>query len=1049
MLTMRSIRILVALAALASIVPVAAQQGPTVDPGLYSGMRWRNVGPARGGRSIAAEGSDARPNEYWFGATGGGAWKTTDGGTTWNPMTDGKITTSSIGAVGICPSNPDVVYIGSGEADIRGNIMMGDGAYKTSDGGKTWNAIGLKDSQVIAKIRLHPSNTCDTALAAVLGHGFGTNDERGVFKTTDGGKTWKRTLFRDNKTGAVELVYDPKNANVVYTALWESQRSPWGMSSGGPGSGLFKSTDGGDTWSEITKNAGLPAGMWGKVGLSVSGADSNRVYALIENEPDGGLYVSDDAGASWKKINDSRNIRQRAFYYTRVYADPKVKDTVWILNVNIYKSTDAGKTLTNVRVPHGDNHDMWIAPGDSNRMIEANDGGANVSVNGGQTWTDQDYPTAQFYHVFLTAHIPYQICGAQQDNSTACMSSQAGSFGQDTYYYDVGGGESGYIAPDPLDENVYYAGSYGGLLTRYDRRTGQQRNINIWPDNPMGYGSEGITERFQWTFPIIFSPVDKKTIYASSQSIWKTTNAGQSWTKISPDLSRHDPKTMGPSGGPITKDNTGVETYGVVFTIAPTPQDINTIWAGSDDGLIHVTRNGGQSWENITPKDLPEFARISLIEASPHTLGTAYVAANRYQMDDQKPYVYKTTDYGKTWTKIVNGVKDTHFARQVREDIKRKGLLYLGTENGIYVSFDDGANWQPLQLNLPDTSIQGIQVADRDLVIATHGRSFWILDNIGVLRQATPTLTNENLHLFDPVDPQRGLDRNIAIDYYLKNDQDSVTIEFVDAQGNVVRSFTGDAKPPAANPDGDGGGFFGGPPARVGVKKGMNRFTWDMRYEGATVFPGMIMWAANPARGPLAPPADFTVRVTAGGETKSQGFTIGIDKRLEGSVTAADLAEQFKLATDIRNKVTEANSAVIQIRSIRDQVNQALEKVPERKKKEVQALADSLLKPIAVVEEEVYNTKLRSGQDPLNFPIRLNNKIAALQGVVESSDDKPTDQTYVVFKELSAKLDAQMQKLQQSLKTDLPRLNAALKREKIGEVDPNKKPAPPAPPKPQ
>jgi len=1039
-------RLLPAVVALVWMVPVAAQQGTTVDPSLYSGMRWRNVGPARGGRSIAAEGSDARPNEYWFGATGGGAWKSTDGGTTWNPMTDGKITMSSVGSVGICPSNPDVVYIGGGESDIRGNIMMGDGAYKTGDGGKTWTAAGLKDSQVIAKLRLHPSNTCDVVLAAVMGHGFGSSDERGVYKTTDGGKTWKRTLFRDNKTGAVELVYDPKNANVVYTALWESQRSPWGMSSGGPGSGLFKSTDGGESWSEITKNPGLPAGLWGKVGISVSGADSNRVYALIENDPDGGLFVSDDAGASWKKINDNRNIRQRAFYYTRIYADPKVKDTLWILNVNIYKSTDAGKTITNVRVPHGDNHDMWIAPGDSNRMIEANDGGANVSVNGGQTWTDQDYPTAQFYHVFLTSHIPYQICGAQQDNSTACMSSQAGSFGQDTYYYDVGGGESGYIAPDPLDPDVYYAGSYGGLLTRFDRRTGQQRNINIWPDNPMGYGSEGITERFQWTFPIIFSPVDKKTIYASSQSIWKTGNAGQSWTKISPDLSRHDPKTMGASGGPITKDNTGVETYGVVFTIAPAPQDINTIWAGSDDGLIHVTRNGGQNWDNVTPKDLPEFARISLIEASPHTIGTAYVAANRYQMDDQKPYVYKTTDFGKSWTKIVNGVKDTHFARQIREDHKRKGLLYLGTENGIYVSFDDGGNWQPLQLNLPDTSIQGIQVAERDLVVATHGRSFWILDNIGVLRQATPTITTENLHLFDPIDPERGLDRNVAIDYYLKDDVETVKIEFVDAQGNIVRSFTGDNKPPApASNDGDGG-FFGGPPPRVGVKKGMNRFSWDMRYEGATVFPGMIMWAANPARGPLAAPADFTVRVTAGGETRTQSFSIGVDKRLQGQVTSADLLEQFKLSTEIRNKVTEANAAVMQIRSIRDQVNKALEKVSPKKKAEIQSLADSLLKPIAVVEEEVYNTQLRSGQDPLNFPIRLNNKIAALQGVVESADNKPTDQTYAVFKELSTRLDVQMQKLQQSLKTELPRLNAALKREKAGEVDPSKKQDPPAPP---
>ena len=1052
---MKRLNVLFALAAGAAISgglflspPALAQVGATVDPSLYAGMKWRNVGPARGGRSIASEGSDARPNEYWFGATGGGAWKTTDGGTTWAPMTDGKITMSSVGSVGICPSNPDVVYIGGGESDIRGNIMMGDGAYRTGDGGTTWHAVGLKDSQVIAKLRLHPSNNCDTVLAAVMGHGFGPSDERGVYKTVDGGKTWRRTLFRDNKTGAVELVYDPKNPSIVFTALWESQRFPWGMSSGGPGSGLFKSTDGGDTWSEITKSPGLPSGLWGKVGITVSGVDGNRVYALIENEPDGGLYLSDDAGASWQKVNDNRNIRQRAFYYTRIYADPKVKDTLWILNVNIYKSTDAGKSITNVRVPHGDNHDMWIAPSDSNRMIEANDGGANVSVNGGETWTDQDYPTAQFYHVFLTSHIPYQICGAQQDNSTACMSSQSAGFGQGAYYYDVGGGESGYIAPDPLDPDVYYAGSYGGLLTRFDRRTGQQRNINIWPDNPMGYGSEGITERFQWTFPIIFSPIDKKTIYSSSQHIWKTSSGGQSWEKISTDLTRHDPKTMAASGGPITKDNTGVETYGVVFSIAPSHQDMNTIWAGSDDGLVHVTRDGGKAWENITPKDLPEFARISLIEASPHANGVAYVTANRYQMDDLKPYVYKTADFGKSWTKIVTGIKDTHFARQLREDPKRQGLLYLGTENGMYVSFNDGATWQPLQMNLPDSSVQGVQVADRDLVIATHGRSFWILDNIGVLRQATPALTTENLHLFDPVDPMRGLDRNVAIDYFLKDDNDAVRIEFLDAQGRVIRAFNGDSKPVTPPPaDGDGGGF-GGQAPRVGVKKGMNRFTWDLRQEGSTVFPGLIMWAAQPQRGPASPPAQYSVRVTAGGETKTQDFVLGIDPRLK-DVTVADLQRQFTLSSEIRDKVTAANLAVIEIRNIRDQINKALEKVSGKKKAEIQALADGLMKPLTVVEEEVYQVKNRSGQDPLNYPIKLNNKIAALAGVVESSDNKPTDQSYTVFKELSAKLDAQLRAMQKTLTTELPRLNAALKREKIDAVDPKAQPAAVIPPTPK
>ena len=1016
---------------------IAAQDGRGVDPALFSGLTWRSLGPPRGGRSIAVAGTDARPNEYWFGAVGGGAWKSTDGGTTWTPMTDGKITSSSIGAIGVCDANPDIVYIGGGESEIRGNIIMGDGMYKTVDGGQKWEHLPqLRDAQVIAKIRVHPKE-CNTAWAAVMGHGFGPSAERGVYKTTDGGKAWKRTLFRDEKTGAAEVVLDPNNASVLFASLWESQRFPWGMSSGGPGSGLFKSTDGGETWTEITKNQGLPTGLWGKVGVSVSGADSNRIYALIENEPNGGLYLSDDGGTTWKLASGERSIRQRAFYYSRVYADPKAKDTVYMPNVLFTRSTDAGKKLVPIMTKHPDSHDVWISPSNPLRMIEGNDGGANVTLNGGQTWTDQDYATGQFYNVFLTSHVPYHVCGAQQDNTTACVTSapSGGFLFPSMSLYDAGGGESGYIAPDPNDPEVFYAGSYGGFLSRLDRRTNQRRQIDVWPDNPMGWGSEHITERFQWTFPIVFSPADKKTIYVSSQHLWRTTNQGQSWERISPDLTRHDPKTMVASGGPITKDNTGVETYAVIFTIAPSHQDVDTIWTGSDDGLVHVTQDGGKTWSNVTPPGLPEFARISLIETSSHGNGAAYVAANRYQMDDPRPYVFKTADFGKTWTPIVNGIAPTHFARQVREDPKRRGLLYLGTEHGLYVSFDGGERWQPLQLNLPDTSVQGVQVAENDLVIGTHGRGFYVLDDISILRQATTTLTTEALHVFDPHDPLRGRDSTLRIDYYLGRDADLVTVDFLDSRGQVIRSLKGDAKEPPRELTAEEQlmEMFLGPSPRVTFKKGLNRLNWDLRYEGSVVFPGMIMWAATPQRGPIAPPGTYSVRVTANGQTKTQSFTVGIDPRLT-DVTETHLQEQFTFAKEIRDKVSAANSAVIQVRALRDQLKERMEKVPPRRRAEIQKLVDGLMQPLTAVEEEVYQVKLHAFEDPLNYPIKLNNKIAALANVVGSADARPTDQSYEVYKRLAGQLDAQLEKLNTALRTELPRVNAALTRERLTPV---------------
>jgi hypothetical protein len=721
-------------------------------------------------------------------------------------------------------------------------------------------------------------------------------------------------------------------------------------------------------------------------------------------------------------------VRQRAFYYSRIYADPVAKDTLYLLNVSMFRSTDAGKTLRSISVPHGDNHDLWIAPGDPKRMINANDGGANVSLNAGESWTGQRYPTSQFYNVFTTSHVPYHVCGAQQDNSTACVPST----GTGDELYDVGGGESGYIAPDPLDTDVFYAGSYGGLLTRVNRRTGEERAINVWPDNPMGHPSSGMTQRFQWTFPIVISPTDPKTIYVTSQHVWKSTNEGQSWEQISPDLSRHDPSTMGDSGGPITLDQTGVETYAVVFALAPSPVDGNVIWAGSDDGLVHVTRDGGRSWTKITPPDLPEFARVSLIEASPHDAATAYVAANRYQRSDRAPYVYRTHDYGRTWTKIVNGIRPDDFARSIDEDPKRKGLLFLGTETGVYVTFDAGGTWQPFSLELPATPVHGVLVKDNDLVIGTHGRAFYVMDNINVLRQIGRDTTNEAVVLFKPSDAIRSVSRGVAVDYYLKQAADKVTIEFLDAQGKVVKSFTGAgaAATPPSTADAAAGGE-GGPPRpgpQPALKQGLNRFTWDMRYPDATTFPGLIMWAAS-VRGPAAPPGDYQVRLTAAGATRTQSFTIARNPRF--TATDADLQAQFALASQISAKVTAANEAVVRIRALKEQIADRATKANDAK---IKAAGDALTAKLTEVEGEIYQYRNRSSQDPLNYPIRLNNKLAALQGIVESGDFRPTDQSYAVFKELSTRLDAQLARLDALVKTDLAAFNQQIARRKLAAI---------------
>jgi photosystem II stability/assembly factor-like uncharacterized protein len=1014
-----------------------------IDSTLLRAYQWRNIGPDKGGRSIGASGVRGRPNEAYFGAVGGGLWKTTNGGGEWVPVTDGQIGSTSVGAVAVSESNPDVVYIGTGETCIRGNIIPGDGVYKSTDAGRTWTHVGFSDRQNISEIRIHPTNP-DIVWVAAFGFHGAPNDERGVFKTTDGGRTWRKVLFRDAKTGAIDLSVDRSNPNVLYAALWEAFRNEYTMSSGGPGSGLFKSTDGGESWTEITRRPGMPSGVVGRIGVDVSGADPNRVYALVENDS-GGLFVSNDAGATWSLVNANRNIRQRAFYYTHVTADPKNRDIVYALNTSLYQSTDGGRTMSNVGGgTHGDHHDLWIDPDNPQHLVNGNDGGGAVSMEGGSgTWSGQAIPTAQFYHVITTGHVPFHVCGSQQDNSTACVPCGGGGGrggrggGGVNEWYAVGGGEPGYIAPDPKDIDVFFAGTNnGGFMTRYNRKTGQLREVNPYPRQYQGEPSSEVKERWQWTYPIIFSPVDSNLLFTSSQRVWKTTNGGQSWEPISPDLSKHDPKTMGPSGGPITHDMNWPEIYAVVFSLAPGKRNVNVIWAGTDDGLVHVTRDGGRTWSNVTPPGMPEFGRVSQIDASVHNDGSAYVAVKRPLMDDTAPYIWRTHDFGQTWTKIVSGIRPNDYVHAVREDPTRRGLLYAGTRLGVYISYDDGATWESLSLNLPAVPINDLIVEKDALVLGSHGRSFYVLDNIEPLRQYTPAIAaSQDPFLFKPSTAIR-MGGNAEIQYWLKRPVQSLSIEITDAAGRVAYSVEG--TPPGAGRAGRAGGGGGGGGGRGGrggfgggapMGVGLQTAQWTLQYPGATTFDGMILWGASTA-GPRAVPGTYTVRMTVDGRTLTQPLTVA-KHPLYTDITQADLEAQFDLALRFRDKLSEANQAVIRIRDIKGLVNDRMSASSEARLK---TAGEGLNTLISAVEEAVYQVRNQSGQDPLNFPIKINNRIATLNRSVNTGDGAPIGNAEPIFNDLSAELKVQTDALERIINTELPKLNAELRRLGLQEV---------------
>ena len=1017
-----------------------------IDTTLMKMYRWRAIGPDRGGRSIAVSGVRGRPNEAYFGATGGGLWKTTDAGENWAPVTDGQITSASIGAVAVSETNPDVVWIGTGETEIRGNIMPGDGVYKSTDAGKTWNFIGFRSADAIAKIRIHPKNP-DVVFVASFGKYGGPSEDRGLFKTTDGGKTWRKVLYKDPRSGAVELSIDPNNPDVMYAALWEAFRTEWGMSSGGPGSGLWKSTDGGEHWTEITRNAGLPSGVNGKIGVAVSPADPNRVYALIEND-NGGLFQSNDAGATWTLVNSSRNIRQRAFYYTHVVADPKNKDLIFLLNVSAYRSNDGGKTLQPLGgQTHGDYHDLWIDPDNSQHMVVANDGGGAVTTNNAQTWSAEDFPTPQMYRIFATTHQPFHVCGSQQDASSFCISTanlanagggrggRGGAGGgrggpaAAPLIYNVGGSENGYIAQDPLDPDVFYVGTNangGGFLNKVNRRTGEEREVSPYPRMFSGEESAVVKERWQWTYPIVFSRLDPRALYVGSQRLWVTRNGGQDWTALSGDLTRHDPKTMGPSGGPITRDMNGPEIYGVIFTIAPGKLNGNVIWTGSDDGLIHVTQNGGTTWTNVTPKDMPDFGRVSIIDASNFSSGTAYAAVKRPLLNDRNPYIFRTRDYGKTWTKIVKGIREDDYVHTVREDPFAKGVLYAGTQQGVYVSYDDGENWQSLSLNLPMIPVSDLVVMPNDIAISTHGRGFYVLDNVNPLRHAVAASAASDAYLFAPVPAVRSSTMG-NIQYWLKHPVSSIKIEISDSTGRLVRSFLGGTAAPPADPNaaqggrGGGRGGFGAPMAPA-TTAGVNTVTWDLRYPNAVGFPGMILWGGG-LTGPAAPPGTYKVKLTADGYTQTQNLVVRRNPMF--AATDADLRAQFNLAMQIRDKVSEANNAVITIRDLKAQIADRLGKSQDAA---LRARGEKLTADLSAVEGEIYQVKNQAGQDPLNYPIKINNRLASLlTGVVNSGDGRPVGKVPEIFTDLKAELKVLTDRMDRVIATGVPAFNTAAK----------------------
>ncbi|MGH8379161.1 MAG: WD40/YVTN/BNR-like repeat-containing protein [Gammaproteobacteria bacterium] len=1023
----------------------AAAPAPKTDPYL-SALQWRLIGPFRGGRSVAVAGVISEPRTFYFGAAGGGVWKTTDGGISWQNVSDKFFKTAPVGALAVAPSDPNVIYAGMGESFIRGDMITGDGIYKSMDAGKTWRHMGLENTRVISEIAVDP-NDANTVYVAVLGHVFGANPERGIYKSGDGGKTWKKVLYKNDETGGIDIALDPHNPRILFASLWQAYRRPWTMSSGGPGSGLYKSVDAGETWENISQNPGLPTGILGKIGVSVSGADPNRVYAIIEAK-DGGVFRSDDDGATWQRLFHGAELTQRAWYYMRIYADPRNADAVYAPEVDgLFKSVDGGSSFKPLDTPHGDNHVLWINPQNPQIMVEGNDGGGTVSYDGGKTWSSEDnQPTAQIYHVTLDNQFPFHIYGAQQDNSTIDIVNrgEGGGIGLRDWQ-DSAGGESGWVVPDPANPCVVYGGGYSGLLERLNKCMHQSRLLDPWPDNPMGHAAANLKHRFQWTYPILVPANEPHTIYVGSQYVLRSRDDGMSWQIISPDLTRNDKAKQIAAGGPLTKDNTSVEYYDTVFALAESPVKQGVLWAGSDDGLVHVSTDDGARWQNVTPKGLPEWSTISIIEPSHFDAGTAYLAAYCYRQDDFHPYLFKTDNYGKSWSAIDDGIPADEPTFTIRQDTQDSNLLFAGTQRGAYVSFDNGAHWQSLQLNLSAVQVSDMAIQPREstLVLATHGRAFWALDDLGYLRQLASVKKGET-HLFAPeqayllsgggfgggsADEGKNPPNGAVIFYNLNiapsKDQE-IKLSILDASGKDIRDFSsktfGNGEP--VKPE---LGFYsnGKPlPEQLPDKAHMNRFVWNLRYPDVTHVSGAVLWFGS-ERGPRVLPGTYTMKLTVNGQTYSQPLTVLNDPR--SKLSADDLAARQALLMQIYAKFDQTDKAIVGLRSLRGQINNLESRYA--KSPQVQALSDDakpLLDELSGIEDALIQSKAHASEDVLNYPIRLNNKLAALMSAVEFSNSRPTAQDEAVFQELSAQTDAQLTRWQTVQSSELPALNAKI-----------------------
>ncbi|MAJ51562.1 MAG: glycosyl hydrolase [Flammeovirgaceae bacterium] len=999
---------------------------------LFEGLKWRSIGPFRGGRSAAVTGVSGKPNLFYFGATGGGVWKTNDAGNSWQNLSDGYFG-GSVGAIAVNNWDPNVIYVGGGEVTVRGNVSSGYGIWKSVDGGKTWENKGLQDSYHVVRIKIHPKNS-DLVYAAVMGNLYKQTPTRGVYRSKDGGDHWEKVLFANENAGAVELVMDPNNPRVLYASTWRIRRTPYSLESGGPGSALWKTTDGGDNWTNISNHEGLPKGIWGISGVTVSPVNSDRVWALIENK-EGGVFRSDDAGMTWVKTNSERKLRQRAWYYTKIFADTQDKDRVYVMNVRYHRSKDGGKTFETYNAPHGDHHDLWIAPEDNRRLIIGDDGGAQISFDGGENWsTYQNQPTAQFYRVTTDNSFPYKIYGAQQDNSTVRIAHRTdGRFIGESDWESTAGGESAHIAIDPENNNIVYGGSYGGYLTRVNHETSERRGINVWPDNPMGHGAEGMKYRFQWNFPIFFSPHNSKKLYTASNVLHVTLDEGQSWKIISPDLTRNDPKKLGSSGGPITQDNTSVEYYCTIFAATESYHEEGVIWTGSDDGLIHITRDGGENWKNVTPPNMPEWMMINSIEINPFEKGGVYVAGTKYKLGDFEPYLYMTTDYGVTWKKIIKGIANNHFTRVIRADPKRKGLLYVGTETGMYISFDNGTSWKPFQQNLPIVPITDLAIKDNNLIAATQGRSFWIIDDLTVLHQLNPAIEQKDFHLYKPMNAYRMGGGNgrisktegtnhpggVLVHYFVKdtNRSDTIRISFKEINGELIKTYSTHFDEEANE-------------SKLNVKPGLNQFNWDMRYQGAKTFPGMILWSATTS-GPKAIPGNYMVELEINNEVLQKKFEITADPRK--SASQEDLKSQFDFLIKVRDQLSATNQGVIDIRAIKPQINDLSKKI-DSENDDIKKLISKISADLKDIEEKLYQTQNESGQDPLNFPIRLNNKVGHLGSIMGVGDNKPTDQALKFFNEVSAEINTELAQLEKIKTEDLEALNKMIHYQKIKTI---------------